>query len=116
MHGAAAQSAGCTRDTQNYTRQISRETIISRRLVGRITKTYSAKVPEETSHAGVNYVEHSVVEQAIDQWRERLNACVEAKGKHFEHFVVDLNNTLMTTSRPWQVLGRLKGEMIHPER
>ena len=89
--------------------------LISRRLVGRITKTYSAKVPEETSHAGVNYVEHSVVEQAIDQWRERLDSCVEAKGNHFEHFVVGLNNT-MTTSRPWQVLGRLKGEMIHPER
>ena len=27
----------------------------------------------------------SVIDQAIDQWRIRLNACVKAKGKHFEH-------------------------------
>jgi len=25
------------------------------------------------------------VDQAIDQWRVHLNACVKAKGKHFEN-------------------------------
>jgi len=25
-----------------------------------------------------------LIDQAIDQWRVRLNACVKAKGKHFE--------------------------------
>ena len=30
-------------------------------------------------------IQQSVTDQAIDQWRIRLNACVKAKGKHFEH-------------------------------
>jgi hypothetical protein len=34
-------------------------------------------------------IQHSVIDQAIDQWRIRLNACVKAKGKgkHFEHML-----------------------------
>jgi len=29
-------------------------------------------------------IQQSVADQAIDQWRVHLNACVKAKGKHFE--------------------------------
>jgi len=28
-------------------------------------------------------IQHSVIDQAIDQWRDCLNPCVKAKGKHF---------------------------------
>jgi len=28
----------------------------------------------------------SVVDEAIDQWHERLDACVRAQGGHFEQF------------------------------
>jgi len=31
--------------------------------------------------------QQSVVDDATDQWRERLEACVHAKGGHFEHDV-----------------------------
>ena len=27
----------------------------------------------------------NVVDEAIDQWRARLTACVQAKGGHFQH-------------------------------
>jgi len=30
-------------------------------------------------------IRQSVADQATDQWRVYLNACVKAKGKHFEH-------------------------------
>jgi len=30
-------------------------------------------------------IQQSVTDQAIDQWRVHLNACVKAKGKHFEN-------------------------------
>jgi len=30
-------------------------------------------------------IEQSVADHAINQWRVHLNACVEAKGKHFEN-------------------------------
>ena len=33
---------------------------------------HSAKVPEETSRAGVNCVKQSVIDQVIDQWRDCL--------------------------------------------
>jgi len=29
-------------------------------------------------------IQQSVIDEAIDQWRERLNVCVKTKGKHFE--------------------------------
>ena len=32
-------------------------------------------------------IQQSVIDQATDQWRIRLNACVKAKGKHFEHML-----------------------------
>ena len=28
-----------------------------------------------------------IVDEAIDQWRKRLNACVSVKGQHFEHLL-----------------------------
>jgi len=30
-------------------------------------------------------IQQSVIDQAIDQWRVRLNACVKAKVKDFEY-------------------------------
>ena len=30
-------------------------------------------------------IQQSVTDQAIDQWRIRLNACIKAKEKHSEH-------------------------------
>jgi len=30
-------------------------------------------------------IQQSVADQAINQWRVHLNACVKAKGKHFEN-------------------------------
>jgi len=30
-------------------------------------------------------LQHSVVDEATDQWRKRLGACVHAQGGHFEH-------------------------------
>lgn len=30
-------------------------------------------------------IQHSITDQAINQWQNRLNARVKAKGKHFEH-------------------------------
>jgi len=32
-------------------------------------------------------IQQSVADQAIDQWRVCLNACVKTKGKHFEHML-----------------------------
>jgi len=29
----------------------------------------------------------NVIDEAIDQWRARLTACVQAKGGHFEHLM-----------------------------
>jgi len=30
-------------------------------------------------------VEQSIIDDAIDQWRARLNACIRARGGHFEY-------------------------------
>ena len=32
-------------------------------------------------------MQQSVVDEAVDQWRRRLKACVKAKGRHFEHLL-----------------------------
>ena len=32
----------------------------------------------------------SVVNHAIDEWRRRLSACVDAEGKHSEHYLLSL--------------------------
>jgi len=31
--------------------------------------------------------QHSVVDDATDQWRKRLEACIHAEGGHFEHLL-----------------------------
>ena len=31
--------------------------------------------------------DQSVVNHAIDEWRRRLSACVNAEGGHFEHYL-----------------------------
>jgi len=69
-------------------RQIARETGISRRSVHGTHHTlrHSAKVPEETIEAWLG-IQQSVTDQAINQWRNRLNACAKAKGKHSEHLL-----------------------------
>jgi len=48
------------------------------------TQRHSAKVPEEMILAWLG-IQQSITDQAINQWRNRLNACVKTKGKHFEH-------------------------------
>jgi len=35
-------------------------------------------------------IQQSVGDQATDQWRVRLNACIKAKGKHFEDICYDV--------------------------
>jgi len=32
-------------------------------------------------------IQQSIADQAIDQWRVHLNACVKAKGQHFENML-----------------------------
>ena len=32
-------------------------------------------------------LKQSVIDNAIEQWRPRLRACVQAKGHHFEHLI-----------------------------
>jgi len=39
-------------------------------------------------------IQQSVIDQTIDQWRHRHNACIKAKvGKHFEHLMCDFVNS-----------------------
>jgi len=35
-------------------------------------------------------IQQSVTDQAIDQWRVCLDACVKAKGEHFKHMLYDV--------------------------
>jgi len=32
-------------------------------------------------------VDQSIIDNAIDEWRKRLRACVLAKGGHFQHLL-----------------------------
>jgi len=32
-------------------------------------------------------VDQSIVNHAIDEWRRRLSACVDAEGEYFEHYL-----------------------------
>ena len=32
-------------------------------------------------------LDQSYVKNAIDEWRGRLSACVDAEGEHFEHYL-----------------------------
>jgi len=45
-------------------------------------------------------LDQSVVNHAIDEWRRRLSACVDAEGGHFEHYLwllLSNNNVKMAT-------------------
>ena len=51
-------------------------------------------------------LDQSVVNHAIDEWRRRLLACVDAEGGHFEHYLylwllVSNNNVEMATLYIW---------------
>jgi len=39
-----------------------------------------------------------IVNHAIEEWRRRLSACVDAEGGHFEHMIA----TLKITMSKWQ--------------
>jgi len=38
-------------------------------------------------HAGMNFSTASVLDDAINQWHRRLEACIHAVGGHFEHLL-----------------------------
>jgi len=42
---------------------------------------------ERIANAVINVSLFAVVNHAIDEWRRRLSACVEAEGGHFEHYL-----------------------------
>ena len=44
-------------------------------------------------------LDQSVENHAIDEWRRRLSACVDAEGGHFEHYLIA---TLKITMSKWQ--------------
>jgi len=46
-------------------------------------------------------LDQSVVNHAIDEWRRRLSACVDAEGGHFEHNLY-MTATLKITMSKWQ--------------
>jgi len=35
----------------------------------------------------MDWIQRSIVGEAIEQWRDRLRSCARAKGGHFEHFL-----------------------------
>ena len=47
-------------------------------------------------------IQQSIIDQAIDQWWERLNACVKATGKHVKQIII-----LMCLSRTVNISVRL---------
>ena len=53
-------------------------------------KVYKTKVPNVNELRmrivrAWNEFDQRVIDDAVDQWRARLRACVQAKGGHFEH-------------------------------
>ena len=64
------------------------------------TLRHSAKVPKETIEAWSS-IQQSVIDQAINQWRDRLSACVKAKGKHWTFVVMCLS---ITVNLSWRVM------------
>ena len=45
-------------------------------------------------------LQQSVVDEAIDQWRKRLGACVHAQGGHFEHSLYHCFHLFCHTTQP----------------
>ena len=55
-------------------------------------RTYQTKVHnvielKERLIAVWNELGQSVIDDAVDEWRKRLRACVRARGAHFEHLL-----------------------------
>jgi len=51
-------------------------------------RIYQTKDEQRQRLIDVSYgLEQSVINDAIDEWRKRLRACICAKGGHFEHFI-----------------------------
>jgi len=53
-------------------------------------RVYEKRVNDRAVPAPVECVAQigqNVIDEAIDQWRARLTACVRAKGGHFEHLM-----------------------------
>jgi len=73
-----AQSGGCTRDTQNYPSHRQGNWHFAEVGGTHHTQRHSAKVPEETILAWSG-IQHSITDQATNQWRNRLNARVKPK-------------------------------------
>ena len=72
--------------THKTTHQIAKKTGISRRSVGRIIHKDIQLKCLKKRHAQ-KLTASNRIDQAIDQWRDRLNAFVKDKGKHFEHLL-----------------------------
>ena len=74
------------RDTQNYPSDGQGHWHFAEVSGTHHTQRHSVKVLEETIEAWSG-IQQSITDQAINQWRNRLNAHVKAKGKHFEHLL-----------------------------
>jgi len=46
-------------------------------------------------------VDQSITDNAIDEWRKRLHACVQAKGGHFEHLLIAVENNTPVSIQPY---------------
>jgi len=42
-------------------------------------------------------LQQCVIDEAIDEWRKRLRACVRAKGRHFEHVILLMSTDTLTS-------------------
>ena len=85
----------------------------NRSTAGQWHTSHSATVPEETSRAGVNCVKQSVIDQAIDQWRDRLNACVKALNISCDVFVHNYQFVMTCNACITVVLNRLTHVLFH---
>jgi len=55
------------------------------RMTGSIERAPGSGLPRMVRTAVWCELEQRIVDDAIDQWRRRLLACVNAEGGHFEH-------------------------------
>jgi len=55
-------------------------------FIGNLLKLNADKLKQLLIEAWFG-IQQSVTDQAINQWRVHLNACVKAKGKHFDNIL-----------------------------
>ena len=102
---SGAQSGGCTTDTQNWGLLTVLISVLwtarhgewcTNAFIRSCEERWWAEAASDCSMVGNPTERHW---SSIDQWRGCLNACVKAKGKHFEHFcgVFVHNYQLVTT-------------------